>query len=75
MKVYLITEVEMESLRQQLELAAMVQANVLGQKWNTVAARAEDETKPTEGDFKYSAYELWRAYNFVFCRWRSSVGG
>lgn len=73
-KVYLITEAEMDNLIKSLELHAMTQANVLGQKWNTVGNRPEDETQPTAEDFKYSAYELWRGFNFVACRWRSSVG-
>lgn len=74
MKVYLITEAEMQALRERLELAAMTQANVMGQKWNTVGPRPEDEANPTAEDFKYSAYEMWRAYNFVVCRWMSEMG-
>jgi hypothetical protein len=74
MKVYLITETEMTALRERLELAAMAQANILGQKWNTVAERAKDETQPTADDFKYSAYEVWRGLNFVVCRWMSEMG-
>ncbi len=72
-KVYLITEEEMVSLLKSLELEAMTAANVLGQKWNTVGLRPENEAEPTAEDFKYSAYELWRGFNFVVCRWRSSV--
>lgn len=73
-KVYLITEAEMEALRKSLELSAMTQANVLGQKWNTTGPRPVDESDPTPDDFKYSAYEMWRAYNFVVCRWMNEVG-
>ena len=72
-KVYLITEAQMQSLFDRLELAAMTEANVLGQKWSTVGARPANESNPSAEDFKYSAYEVWRACNFVLCRWKSEM--
>lgn len=60
MKVYLIKEEEIQSLIDQLKLSAMVQANVLNERWNL-----QDES--------FSAYNLWRGFNFVVARWKNEV--
>lgn len=59
MRVYIITEAEMDSLRSRCELAFMeacakrsVNPHLMGTPEN----------------------DLWRAFNFHFCRWKSEVG-
>jgi len=58
-KVYLITEAQMESLCERLELAEMRKNNVLSQH-------------DTE---RFKNHELFRAFNFVVRRWITEMGG
>lgn len=58
MKVYLITEAQMEQLRERLELERLRADNLL---------RKDDYAKIAEND------TLYRAFNFVVCRWRDEI--
>ena len=63
MKVYLVTEVEMQALIERIEKAFRQKADRYGERWNTSFA---DEQKP-------SIYDNFKAANFEICRWKGDV--
>lgn len=57
-KVYIVTEAQMQARKERLELAHMRKSNVL----------RHDDPRAFEDN------DLFRAFNFVVCRWIQEVG-